>query len=430
MIFTHPVLRFLLPRLYLDRLGNQTSVRNLRNALNHLPNKLDDLYDDAMSRIKGQVEESKQLALRTLSWISIALRPLQLDELRHALAVEPGDFAVDEESIPSESLITSVTAGLTTLDAESGTIRLVHFTVEEYFKKKRHIWFHDAERNIAETCVTYLLFVTFETGFCPTDEEFKARLQSNVLYDYAARNWGHHARVALAEVDQFILHFLESEAKVSASSQAMMVSRSSSGYSQNVPRHMAGVHLAAYFGLREAIMALLKSGHDLDVKDTYNQTPLSWAARNGHEAVVKLLLEKGAELESKENRYGQTPLSWAARNGRETVVKLLLEKSAKLESKSKNSRTPLSWAAGNGHEAIVKLLLEKGVKLESKSYYGQTPLSWAAWNGCEAVVKLLLEKGAELESKSNYDQTPLSWAAGNGHEAVVKLLLEKGADNS
>jgi hypothetical protein len=366
MIFTHPVLRFLLPRLHLDRLGNQTSVRNLRNALNHLPNKLDDLYDDAMSRIKGQVEESKQLALRTLSWISIALRPLQLDELRHALAVEPGDFAVDEESIPSESLITSVTAGLTTLDAESGTIRLVHFTVEEYFKKKRHIWFHDAERNIAETCVTYLLFVTFETGFCPTDKEFKARLQSNVLYDYAARNWGHHARVALAEVDQFILHFLESEAKVSASSQAMMVSRSSSGYSQNVPRQMAGVHLAAYFGLREAIMALLKSGHDLDVKDTYNQTPLSWAARNGYEAVVKLLLEKGAELESKDNRYGQTPLSWAAGSGHEAVVKLLLEKGAELESKSRNGQTPLSWAAEDGHEAVVKLLLEKGAELESK----------------------------------------------------------------
>jgi ankyrin repeat protein len=61
--------------------------------------------------------------------------------------------------------------------------------------------------------------------------------------------------------------------------------------------------------------------------------------------VVKLLLEKGAELESK-NNDGQTPLSWAAGNGHEAVVKLLLEKGAELEIKDRNDgRTPLVWAA-------------------------------------------------------------------------------------
>ena len=49
--------------------------------------------------------------------------------------------------------------------------------------------------------------------------------------------------------------------------------------------------------------------------------------KNGHEAVVKLLLEKGAELET-EDRNNQTPLSWAAENGRKAVVKLLLENGA------------------------------------------------------------------------------------------------------
>jgi ankyrin repeat protein len=83
------------------------------------------------------------------------------------------------------------------------------------------------------------------------------------------------------------------------------------------------------------------------------------------------------------------------------VVKLLLEKGAELETKSKrDGRTPLSYAAGSGHEAVVKLLLGKGVELETKSNYGQTPLSYAAERGHEAVVKLLLKKGATLESKS------------------------------
>src|SRR4029434_6294331 len=53
-----------------------------------------------------------------------------------------------------------------------------------------------------------------------------------------------------------------------------------------------------------------------------HRTPLSWAAKEGHRAVVELLLEKVAELKSNDN-YGQTPLSWAAE---EAVMELLLEK--------------------------------------------------------------------------------------------------------
>jgi ankyrin repeat protein len=78
-----------------------------------------------------------------------------------------------------------------------------------------------------------------------------------------------------------------------------MASKGSSGYSQGVPKQMTGLHFAAYFGLRQGAMALLKNKHDLDLKDTYNRTPVSYAAEKGHEAVVKLLLEKGAELETK-----------------------------------------------------------------------------------------------------------------------------------
>ena len=48
---------------------------------------------------------------------------------------------------------------------------------------------------------------------------------------------------------------------------------------------------------------------------------------------MKLLLEKGAELETKDKDYGRTPLSWAAEKGHEAVVKLLLEKGAELETK-------------------------------------------------------------------------------------------------
>ncbi|KIM94272.1 hypothetical protein OIDMADRAFT_184373 [Oidiodendron maius Zn] len=128
-----------------------------------------------------------------------------------------------------------------------------------------------------------------------------------------------------------------------------------------------------------------------------------WLAQEGYEAVVKLLLENGAQLEKTKDAWDWTPLLWAAANGHD---------------------------GENGHEAAVKLLLGKGAQLEAKSRYGRTPLSWAAGQGHEAVVKLLLEKGSQLETKDKYSQTPLSWAIENGHEAVVKLLLEKGAMKS
>ena len=66
--------------------------------------------------------------------------------------------------------------------------------------------------------------------------------------------------------------------------------------------------------------------------------------------------------------------SATAANGHEAVVKLLLEKGAELEAKDSDGRTPLRRAAENGHEAVVKLLLEKDAELEAKDSFGRTPL--------------------------------------------------------
>jgi ankyrin repeat protein len=74
------------------------------------------------------------------------------------------------------------------------------------------------------------------------------------------------------------------------------------------------------------VEALVKNGQYPDLKDNFGRTPLLWAAEKGHKVVVKLLLENGAELETKDENYSQTPLSLAAEEGHEAVVKLLLEK--------------------------------------------------------------------------------------------------------
>jgi ankyrin repeat protein len=86
---------------------------------------------------------------------------------------------------------------------------------------------------------------------------------------------------------------------------------------------------------------------------------LGWAVKERHIPlleIVSLLIEKRAKLKIRDAAYGQTPLSWAAEKGHEAVVKLMLEKGADLESKDKFGQTPLSRVAEMGHEAVVKLL--------------------------------------------------------------------------
>ncbi|KAF2174539.1 ankyrin, partial [Zopfia rhizophila CBS 207.26] len=77
------------------------------------------------------------------------------------------------------------------------------------------------------------------------------------------------------------------------------------------------------------------------------------------------------ELESKD-QYGRTPLLRAAKNGHEAVVRLLVELGADVNARSNDGWMALRWAAENGHEAVVRLLLERGAGVNVKSNNGWT----------------------------------------------------------
>jgi hypothetical protein len=94
-----------------------------------MPTKLTDTYDKAIERIQQQPRPHVTLALRVLSWISCARRPLLVEELRHGLAVEFGKPFLDRENLCDARTIVVVCGGLVTIDSESNTIRLAHFTV-------------------------------------------------------------------------------------------------------------------------------------------------------------------------------------------------------------------------------------------------------------------------------------------------------------
>ncbi|KFY29889.1 hypothetical protein V493_02217 [Pseudogymnoascus sp. VKM F-4281 (FW-2241)] len=187
--------------------------------------------------------------------------------------------------------------------------------------------------------------------------------------------------------------------------------------------------LAAKDG-HEAVVKLLleKQGVEPNSKDNNSQTPLSLAAESGYGAVVRLLPAKDSVDPDPKDSYGQTPLSWAVKRGHEAVVKLLLA----TEGVDPNSRdaidqTPLLLAAEAGHEEVVKILLEKdGIDPDLKDRSGRTPLWRAAWRGHKAVVELLLMKeGVDPNSKDENGFTPLIWPAREGYKEVVQLLLAK-----
>ncbi|SPJ73909.1 related to ankyrin [Fusarium torulosum] len=398
---------FLLARIYLESLDDKLTINAVRDSLEGMKKQkrasngnmdqvLAKAYDTAMERISGQKLGLREFAIRVLSWITCAKRPLTISEIQHALATKRGKRELDPGDLPQIADIVSVCAGLVTGDEQSDIIRLAHYTTQQYFNNKQDELFPNVESDITTTCLTYLSFDVFESGFCRTDEEFEERIRLNPFYDYSSHYWGDHAREAPA-LYQEAIDFLESDTKVESSSQALMAVKRSWAreYSQDVPRQITGLHLVVCFGIKHAAQ-ILATRNIVDLMDSYGRTALWYAAAGGHETIVKLLLDTGKVDVNAKDQSGITPLSCATVWGQEAIVKLLLD-TGKVDVDARDTwynMTPLLRAAEGGHEAIVKLLLDTGkVDVDAKDPNGKTPLWGAAEGGHEAIVELLRKTG-------------------------------------
>lgn len=186
------------------------------------------------------------------------------------------------------------------------------------------------------------------------------------------------------------------------------------------------VSYAAMEGKVSTVQLLTQAGAVINYENDKVAAPLVWAARNGHENVVGLLLDKGARLNANGASDRRTPLSWAAGEGHEGTVHLLLACGADVE-RADPIGTPLHWAAGNGCDGTVELLIERGATVDSLDPCGSTPLMLAARAGNESTVKLLLGAGAKKNARDDLDRMALSYAAEQGHEAVVRILMDRSA---
>src|SRR4051812_4082402 len=179
--------------------------------------------------------------------------------------------------------------------------------------------------------------------------------------------------------------------------------------------------------------------------------------------VVKALLDRGATVDVPLKRNlagrsgmdggdttlneGTTALMRAARAGDAAVMRMLLDKGADPKLTTKDGNTALMLAAGVGYRdkntkgsesdalEAVKVALAAGLELGQKNNRDETPLHGAAFRGADTIVQFLIDKGADLNAVSRQGFTPLDMAMGKSvtsqlpvpHDTTVALLKKLGA---
>jgi cytohesin len=183
----------------------------------------------------------------------------------------------------------------------------------------------------------------------------------------------------------------------------------------------------------EAFADALESGADLGFRDSFGRTPLLSAVEQNRTHMVTRLLDAGADVNASHGVFGYASLHIAGREGAEAMIRLLLERGASVDLVTLERHTVLHAAASGGVVWFAQLLLERGAALDARGEGGETPLHLAAGSGHRAMVDLLLDRGADLEARNSVGDTPLLEAL-NGYRLrdddaqVAARLIERGAN--
>jgi ankyrin repeat protein len=249
------------------------------------------------------------------------------------------------------------------------------------------------------------------------------------------------------------------------------------------PYGETALHTCAHAGRVDAAKALIRHGASVDAGESWRgQTPLMWAAAEGHAGMMRALIEAGADVNARSTIIawerqrtseprdkwlppgGLTPLLFAAREGCVECTAVLISAGADLDIVDPDRHTALILALVNGHFDVAGALIDGGADLNMQDKVGQTAL-WAAVDahtmpasnrpapreiddvlGSMDIIRKLLDKGARVDAplraqvpyRTKIDRggdgalgagtTPLLRAAKAGDAPVIKMLLDKGAN--
>lgn len=219
------------------------------------------------------------------------------------------------------------------------------------------------------------------------------------------------------------------------------------------------LHVAADANNAAIVKYLIEKGADINALNTEPYTPLMYAGLE----TAKILVEKGADI-NYQNRFGRTVLIHAYWRGKKEAAEYLLDAGAKLpeegtrhansvlinalrcgsikylekslrrgldplvESKAKN--TLLHHAAASNSIELINKLMELGVPLHKANIYGWTPLHSAAYYGAQSVVEWLIQKGLDKNARTIDGKTPYHLADEAKQTETANYLKAQGTDLS
>ena len=460
---------------------------SVRRILAELPETLDATYE----RILQEIPKSNQVhAHRLLQCLTVAVRPLRVEELAEVLAV---DFDTSEgipklnEALRWEdreqavlSTCSSLIAVIKDEDKDSRVVQFSHFSVKEFLTSDRlatskmdvsryhHVPLEPAHTIMAQACLSVLLRLDPRID--------KSSIKDFPLARYAAQHFGDHAEFESvlsyiwdgvddlldADKSHFAIWFQIHRGRWTSERPDVtpLYYVSERGYRGLVdyliskrPEDMnvrgdygTPLHAALELGHADVAQLLLRHFVDVDIRGYEDKTPLHLAVGHGFLGVTRMLVERNADINARESS-GNTPLhrtmvQWHLQSERTQdcrldVVKFLLEHGADLDAKNNDHETPLHQAALYGSVKGAQLMLKHGANVHARNKEGHTPLHRVLYNLNDTydtldmfldTIRCLLEHSADVDALDNDHATPLHLASWYGCAKGARLLLEHGAN--
>ena len=421
---------------------------NLRQYLNELPDTLDETYDRIL---KGINKAQKDNAHRLLRCLTVAVRPLRVEELAELLAFDfqassvggiptlKDDWRWDDEE---EAVLSTCSSLITIIPRDnSRVVQFSHFSVKEYLTSSRlarsphgevsrfRIDLEPAHTIMAQACLATLLRLDEHAGI----------RDANVspLVEYAAEHWADHAqfeKVSSHVQDGMDDLFDSSKPHFAAWLRVHDIDKDWRRFS---PYSRDGVgsplYYAALYGFYDLAERLItKHPEQVNTRGGRTLFPLPAALYKRHVHVANLLYHHGA-LVNVQGAYGYTPLHAASYGGQVDSLRWLLSHGADANTLSSNSFTPLSEAVDGMQFEAILVLLEHNADINLADVSGETPLCWVLSHSCanekmmDMMVRRLLEHGADPNIRAKNRPTPLHGASSRGLVEAARLLLRHGA---
>ncbi|KAH6670200.1 hypothetical protein B0J14DRAFT_114437 [Halenospora varia] len=469
---------FLWVDLQFEMLRQQRRDRDLEEQLEKLPQGLDETYQRILYHINQQESRLQLLAKNILTWVFYTKRPLSMDELVHAVALDDNCNSRQELQRNSYTKETILEVCANLIIDESSAVRPIHFSVQEYFTKPRNyddnnmlscLANHDiAYAHLARCCIHYIMLVTLAGEPSQDEEELAECIEKYPLSSHSAYRFDYYVvqlEALPSNLKKSLNKLLFSRERSLASILQLRKLRDNTDWENVIssfsdfqdavlpediiyatalynspqlqclddrwkaiqaPRY--ALHRAAGSGLLDALTPLIKLGQPVSGKDDHGITPLYYASEAGYEAVCRLLVECGGGVNAQGGFYGNA-LQAASFGGHQAMVELLLTKGADVNAQGGYYGNALQAASLQGHQAVVELLLTKGADVNAQGGFYGNALQAASEGGHQAVVELLLTKGADVNAQGGHYGNALQVASLQGHQAMVEMLLAKGADS-